>query len=541
MPKINHKPIKILFINEDSESGSFVNSELSAVKDFVFEFTRCLGLEEGMKYLSSGNADAVILGKWESEDLLLDAIGRIHARSPFLPLIVLLEKDDSGFAARLMERGAEDCLPAARADGTALTRVLRSAVTRKQVEKKERERLTVAGEQAEMATKAKTEFLAKMSHEIRNPLNAIMGFSTVLRKSKLGVRQAEQLDTIISCSDLLLGICNDMLDISKIETGQIKLENVDFDLFKLIEDVFKIARTRLQNKSIKFYFEIEADVPTDLHGDSKRLRQILINLLNNAVKFTDKGEISLTVSTEKNIKKKTEHEHLLRFEVADTGIGIGEDKQEMIFELFAQAGQSADYEGGAGLGLAISKAFVEVMGGRIWVESKVGKGSRFIFTAKFAEKEIALTAKDMALVSQAEKITQRNITEKLDCKGVRVLVAEDGIPSQDLIKAYFDYLGCEADYVSDGKQAIEKLQEKTYDICLMDMGMPVMDGVEATKFIRKKISKDLPIIALTAAAMKKDEEACLSAGMDDYIRKPVDVIRLKEKILLHTKSKLVKK
>jgi signal transduction histidine kinase len=532
------KPLKLLLVHEEEQDGgSFVYGELSTVRGFVFDLETVGTEEKALQFLSQNSADAVIFGTWASEEGLTNALRKIHGKFFQLPMIVLTEREDPALAVKLIETGAQDCLPKARANGENLHRIIQFSIRRKQSEQLNYRRLAAAGEQAQMATRAKTKFLAKMSHEIRNPLNAILGFSALLKKSKLGVRQAQYLETISSCGNLLLGICDDMLDISKIEAGQITLENTHFDLNRLIEDVFKMVKVKLDKKSLKLYFELESDVPTDLYGDAKKLGQILINLLNNAVKFTDQGEVALTVEIDRNRQLKDKNAHMLRFSVKDTGIGIPEDKKDLIFEMFSQAHYSQTHQPeGTGLGLAISRAFVEAMGGSIWFKSQEGKGSEFIFTAAFKEKELPLSGRPAAL-SLEEPITQRNIADKLDCKGLKILVAEDGIPSQDLIKAYFDYLGCEADYVTDGRQAIEKLRQGHYDACLMDMGMPVMDGIEATKVIRKEISKELPIIALTAAAMKKDEKRCLSAGMDDYIRKPVDVMRLKEKLLLHTKLK----
>lgn len=529
---------------------------------------------------------------------------------------------------------------------------------------KERELAIRLTHQAQGEARGKSEYLANVSHEIRTLINAIMGFTDLLRESPLTAKQQDHLGTIIMSGKMLLEIVNDILDFSKVEAGKLKLEKIDFDLEHIIEDVFKITRSRLVNKPIQLYFAVADDVPRGLVGDPTRLKQIFMNLLDNAIKFTDGGEVGMTVNREAGGHSKDDHV-VIRFVVEDTGVGIPANRQQALFQSFVQASDSTTrIYGGTGLGLALCKTFVEKMGGHIRMESVLGKGTTFIFTIPFPQSQqpsvspavlhdlkldqhefllvsdnertgtallalatririkpvivlqtvkqasefllkreedggqqpavifidttlpgkeafmlaykirerekyqhirlVALTPDpkieaaaefqeagfdaslmkpviktevfDILVMLLSQKPTDRrmirpDVLNKISCEGTRVLVVEDSVPNRELLKIHLEALGCAADYAVNGQEAIDFLKKGEYDICLMDLQMPVIGGLEATQMIRKELKNNVPIIALTAAEIQEEREKCLASGMNDYLPKPFDPDELKEKII----------
>jgi PAS domain S-box-containing protein len=369
---------------------------------------------------------------------------------------------------------------------------------------------------AEDAVKAKQQFLSNMSHEIRTPMNAIIGFTKVVLKTELSVKQKEYLTAIKMSGDALIVLINDILDLAKVDAGKMTFEHTPFKMAQSISAMLHLFETKIQEKNVKLIKVYDDKIPEVLIGDPVRLHQIILNLVSNAVKFTTEGEITVRVTLLNEDTEKV----FIEFAVTDTGIGIPKNKIENIFENFQQAtsGTSRLF-GGTGLGLAIVKQLVEPQGGSINVKSEVGKGSTFSFKLSFQKTK-----------SEAEAET-KIIELDTEIKNIKVLVVEDIALNQLLMKTLLDDFGFERDIAANGKIAIEKLESNSYDIILMDLQMPEMNGFEATEYIRNKMNSNIPIIALTADVTTVDLAKCKAVGMNDYIAKPVDERVLYSKIM----------
>jgi PAS domain S-box-containing protein len=418
------------------------------------------------------------------------------------------------------------------------------------------EQLEKALTAAREATLMKSRFLANMSHEIRTPMNGVLGMTDFLLGTGLNPEQQEYAESIKRSADSLLALINDILDLSRIEAGKLRLDRVEFSLHTTIAETTSMFALQARAKGMEFESSIAPNVPDGAVGDPGRLRQVLTNLLGNAIKFTERGRVGLTAE----IASQTRDEFRLKFTVHDTGIGIPVDDQGRLFDTFTQVDESNTRKyGGTGLGLAISKQLVELLSGEIGLESEAGRGSTFWFTASFgksARQEVGASSQPESIPQTEVRFRQTSKPRAMTAKSqtgtaqrteapappsspqpspvggsMRILLAEDNEINQRITLRLLQKLGLAADAVVNGREAVEALEKRKYDLVLMDCQMPDMDGFEATAVIRSRegsSSRHQTICALTANAMEGDRERCLAAGMDDYITKPVGLEKLRE-------------
>ena len=376
--------------------------------------------------------------------------------------------------------------------------------------------------EAENASRAKGDFLSHMSHEIRSPLNAVIGMINIANEETTVEGIKVYLEKAGNAAKHVLGVINDILDMSKIEADKLELSDAEYDFGKMITSVVDVAGIRAQEKHIQVVVNLDANIPQFVISDELRLSQVITNLMTNAIKFTpDNGKVTLT--TQKLEEK--DGEVGIRVEVTDSGIGISPEQQAKLFQPFNQADRTiAKQFGGTGLGLAISKRIVELMRGKIWFESELGKGAKFIFTLKM-KKGTHSAAPVGAPAAEAPKAPGIKASD-LHLQGITILAAEDMDFNREILSKYLEKTGVTIDYAENGKEAVEKFKEnyEKYSMILMDINMPEMDGDEATKIIRAldmPKAKEIPIVAMTADVFKEDVEKCLSVGMNDHISKPI--------------------
>ncbi|RZT93399.1 signal transduction histidine kinase [Ancylomarina subtilis] len=508
---------KILIVDDKEENLISLEYILS---DFNVEIVKAFSGEEALKYsLKDEFAMAILdvqmpgMDGYETLELM-----RHRKKTKYLPVIFVSAIHQSDFhIMKGIETGAVDFIPK-----PIIPEVLKGKVSvfldlyrqRKELNlvlkylENKNEELIIAKDKAEEATRAKSMFLANMSHEIRSPMNGILGLSRLMLNETENGEHQDMLKVVTTSGEHLLQIINDILDFSKIEAGQIDLECIDFDIRKLCDTIYQLLNFRAIEKGIDFSIDIDEDIPDTLRGDSFRLNQIIMNLTNNAVKFTLKGAVKVTI----RLLEKNEDWVSLHFSIKDTGIGIPDKAQKTLFREFTQSDSSISRQyGGTGLGLAISKNLTNLMGGKIKLQSKQDVGTEFMFELKFEYKE-----KEMTTIPESNTDFPQDLS---------ILVAEDNPINQKVAVLTLRQLGLTCDVAKNGLEALQMYKQNNYDIILMDMQMPVLDGINASQKIRsheanENIGNTTYIIALTASASSEDKQVCLDAGMNNFISKP---------------------
>ena len=541
-----NKTINVLLVDDDALDRRLVGLVLVKAAGLIrFNIDCAQTLAEALEKLTKPGFDIVLLDLNLPDSRGNENVQKVSNIVPNIPIVVLTGLDDEDVGLEAINSGAEDYLVKGSGLEYTLIKTIRYAIARKKSEanlretKQELEQINVRlikatdtankmAAEADKANIAKSQFLANMSHEIRTPMNAIIGFGEVLTEEQMTDEQKGYVKLILEGAKHLLQMINDILDFSKIETGRIEAETVECNIPELLANVESLMLPSAKQKNLEFMVISMPDVPHAMVTDTIRLRQCLVNLVNNAIKFTESGSIKLSVQS---VVK--EQRPFIEFQVTDTGIGISPDKLETIFDAFTQGdGSTTRKYGGTGLGLTITKQIASLMGGDISVVSQEGKGSTFTLSIPINAVSDELQ-KDQSL-SHAQVLDNSGRQEN-GLNGQfsgRVLVVEDSLTNQMLIKLLLEKLGFVVTIVEDGFQAVDAVNGQVFDMIFMDMQMPNMNGFDATKKLRN-LGVKTPIIAMTGSVTHEGERECLKIGCDDYIPKPIDRSKLLKVIDKH--------
>jgi len=508
-------PYLILIIDRNVESAEFLSQDLN---DACYNTIIANTGAAAQQLLLEQSPDLILLDRNLDDIDGLKLCQDIHKKSntKAIPIILMSSWNDKDDIIEGLDHGVVDYIVKPYIFPILSARI-RSAVRIKEFNDDLRE----ARDKAQASEHSKTMLLANMSHEMRTPLNGILGLTSLLKNTELNEQQQQYIETIHSSGDLMLELINNILDYSKLENNRIEIEDINFNLTDIIKSVMHITEPSILDKTVKISTQIDSRTANKFRGDPNRIRQVLLNLLSNAMKFTKKGQIEVIV----DVIDEAEHSQKLKVSVKDSGIGLTDKEQQRLFQPYQQANKSTSRKyGGTGLGLAICKQTIELMKGQIGVDSELGHGATFWFTLNI----------DIDLQQQLNVESYHfNPHDKDSINGLflgkRILIVEDNITNQLVTSALLKPCMANLVIAENGKQCLDKLLEDKFDLILMDGQMPLMDGFEASKAIRQDkmyhACADIPIIAMTANAMAGDRDLCIKAGMNDYLSKPIDPVR----------------